>query len=78
LGQVIGRREATTPAPNVAERKPHKGRSPTAVFRSPSRFSGEAYTILLGAGFAFFIYFISIYNNYIPINLKLDNFIFYR
>jgi hypothetical protein len=36
---------------NVAERKPHKGRSPTAVFRSPSRFSGEAYTILLYAVF---------------------------
>jgi hypothetical protein len=28
--------------------KMHKGRSPTAFFRSPSRFSGEAYTILLG------------------------------
>jgi hypothetical protein len=33
---------------NVAEKK-SKGRSPTGFFRSPSRFSGEAYTILLGA-----------------------------
>ena len=35
FGQVIGHCEAMTPAQNVAERKPHKGRSPTAVFRSP-------------------------------------------
>jgi hypothetical protein len=27
--------------------KPHKGRSPTTVFRSPSRYCGEAYTDLL-------------------------------
>jgi hypothetical protein len=54
LGQVIGQCEALTPAPNVAERKQHKGRSPTAVFRSPSRFSGEAYTILLGEVLPFF------------------------
>ena len=35
LGQVIGQCVALTPAPNVAETKPHKGQSPTAVFRSP-------------------------------------------
>jgi hypothetical protein len=29
--------------------KTHKGRSTTGFFRSPSRFSGEAYTILLYA-----------------------------
>jgi hypothetical protein len=29
--------------------KTHKGRSPTEFFRSPSRFSGEAYTGLLCA-----------------------------
>jgi hypothetical protein len=30
--------------------KPHQGRSPTAVFRSPSRpQGGDAYTVLLGA-----------------------------
>ena len=47
LGQVIGRCEATTPAPNVAEKKRTKGASPTAFFRSPSRESGEAHTDLL-------------------------------
>ena len=35
LGQAIGQCRALTPAPNVAETKPHKGQSPTAVFRSP-------------------------------------------
>jgi hypothetical protein len=34
---------------NVAEKKPTKGASPTGFFRSPSRFSGEADTILLYA-----------------------------
>jgi hypothetical protein len=34
---------------NVAEKKSTKGASPTGFFRSPSRFSGEAYTILLCA-----------------------------
>ena len=29
---------------NVAETKPHKGQSPTVVFRSPSRYCGEAVT----------------------------------
>jgi len=47
LGQVIGRCEAATPAPNVAEKKRTKGASPTAFFRSPSRESGEAHTDLL-------------------------------
>jgi hypothetical protein len=42
-------RSSSSNSKNVAERKPQKGRSPTAVFRSPSRFSGEAYTILLSA-----------------------------
>jgi hypothetical protein len=35
FGQDIGQCGALTPAQNVAERKLHKGRSPTAVFRSP-------------------------------------------
>jgi hypothetical protein len=33
---------------NVAEKNRTKGVSPTAVFRSPSRYCGEAYTVLLG------------------------------
>jgi len=36
------------PRPKCGGEKPHKGRSPTAVFRSPSRYCGEAYTVLLG------------------------------
>jgi len=32
---------------NVAEKKRTKGASPTAIFRSPSRESGEAHTDLL-------------------------------
>jgi hypothetical protein len=35
--------------PKCGGEKPHKGRRPTAVFRSPIRFSGEAYTVLLCA-----------------------------
>jgi len=34
---------------NVAEDKRTKGASPTAFFRSPSRESGEAHTVLLCA-----------------------------
>jgi len=41
LGQVIGQCEALTPAPNVAETKPHKGQSPTAVFRSLAARTGR-------------------------------------
>jgi hypothetical protein len=42
---------------NVVEKNRTK-RSPTAVFRNPSRFSGEAYKILLGAVIqSFFIQF---------------------
>ena len=45
LGQVIGRCEATTPAPNVAEKNRTKGvralsARPTVIFRSPSRPQG--------------------------------------
>jgi hypothetical protein len=57
LGQVIGRCEATTPAPNVAEKKRTKGASPTAFFCSPSRESGEAHTDLLGEVKIAFIFF---------------------
>jgi hypothetical protein len=35
---------------NVAEKKRTKGASLTAFFRSPSRESGEAHTVLLGEG----------------------------
>jgi hypothetical protein len=35
------------PRPKCGGEKPHKGRSPTGVFRSPSRYCGEAYTDLL-------------------------------
>jgi hypothetical protein len=35
------------PRPKCGGEKLHKGRSPTAVFRSPSRYCGEAYTVLL-------------------------------
>jgi hypothetical protein len=44
---AIKEREAYQQPQKCGGKKPHKGRSPTAVFRSPSRFSGEAYTILL-------------------------------
>jgi hypothetical protein len=33
---------------NVAEQNTTKGASLTGVLRSPSRFSGEAFTVLLG------------------------------
>jgi hypothetical protein len=41
--------------------KAHKGRSPTAGFRSPSRFSGEAYTDLLCAGFLLYLLYVHFY-----------------
>jgi len=37
LGQVIGRCEATTPAPNVLEQNLAEGASPNKVLRKPSR-----------------------------------------
>jgi hypothetical protein len=61
---------------NVAERKPHKGRSPTAVFRSPSRFSGEAYTILLCAVRPFSDFYQYKYSFYFSPNLFLHNILF--
>jgi hypothetical protein len=42
---------------NVAEKKPTK-QSPTGFFRSPIRFSGEVYTILLGDVWISYYFFI--------------------
>jgi hypothetical protein len=45
---------------SVAEKKRTKGASPTAFFRSPSRESGEAHTVLLCAVSAFYLYHFSL------------------
>jgi hypothetical protein len=45
---AIKEREAFQQPQKCGGEKTHKGRSPTGFFRSPSRFSGEAYTVLLG------------------------------
>jgi hypothetical protein len=49
-------RSIFTGAKKCGGEKPHKGRSPAAVFRSPSRpTGGEAHTDLLGDAPDFFI-----------------------
>jgi hypothetical protein len=57
---------------NVAEQKCTKGASPTAFFRSPSRESGEAHTVLLCAVQAYTIVF---YNCSILLNVICFSFI---
>jgi hypothetical protein len=55
------------PRPKCGGEKPHKGRRPAAVFWSPSRFSGEAHTGLLGGvppflrSLFYIIYFLNLY-----------------
>jgi hypothetical protein len=55
-------RSSSSNPKNVVEKKPTKGASPTGFFRNPSRFSGEAYTILLCAVCPFFIFYIFIFS----------------